>query len=301
MKNNLLTVIVLSHNRPNFIKKCLDSIISQDYPDFKLMVSENSTNDDVFNLLRDQFPTVEVKRRQPALTSQQHYTQLFSEVDSEFTMLFHDDDFFIRNDALSEMMGHFKDNVAAVAGNAYHQYEDKVTTKKFFEAKSSFKEFVLSKDMFTSHLRGEIAPYPSYIYRTNALKNMKSDWVRFGKYNDAYMVSSLAERGKVIWVSNPIMNYRIHANNDSQKMDVEALKNLINYGHELGVEEKEVALYYFPTMILIFLKQKSLVALGKAIWCYLKYPVHITIFLRKRFLKRFKSIAGVLRRIYNQM
>lgn len=301
MKNNFLTVIVLSHNRPNFIKKCLDSIISQDYPVFKLMVSENSTNDDVFNLLHEQFSTVEVKRRQPALSSQEHYTQLFSEVDSEFTMLFHDDDFFIRNDALSEMMGHFKDNVAAVAGNAYHQYEDKVTTKKFFEAKSSFKEFVLSKDMFTSHLRGEIAPYPSYIYRTNALKNMKSDWVRYGKYNDAYMVSSLAERGKVIWVSNPIMNYRIHANNDSQKMDVEALKNLINYGYELGVEEKEIALYYFPTMILIFLKQKSLIALAKAIWCYVKYPVHITIFLRKRFLKRFKSIAGVLRRIYNQV
>lgn len=301
MRNNLLTVVVLSHNRSHFIKQCLDSIISQDYPNFKLIVSENSTNDDVYNLLHEQFPNVEIRRRVPSLSSIDHYHQVLSELDSEFTMLFHDDDFFIRHDALSEMMGYLRDDVAAVAGNAFHQYDDKPTTKKFFETQETFKEFVLSKDMFAFHLRGEIAPYPSYIYRTINLKDVRSEWVTFGKYIDGYIVSSLAKRGKVIWVSDPIMNYRIHANNDSQKMDVEALKNLINYGQELGVQEKDIALYYFPTMLLLFLKQKSLTALVKAIGCYLKHPVHITFFLSKRFTKRFRSISALLARIYNQI
>lgn len=300
MINNLLTVVVLSHNRHQFIKECLDSILSQDYKNFKLFISENSTNDDVYNLLQANYPNIEIRRRQGPLSSANHYQTVLSELDSEFTMLFHDDDFLIRKDALSEMMSYFKDNVAAVAGNAYHQYENTPTLKKFFETHKSFLEFSLPKELFTSHLRGEIAPFPSYIFRSNDIKNVKSDWVKFGKYNDAYMVSSMAERGRVIWVSNPIMNYRIHANNDSQKMDIEALKNLITYGYEIGVKEKEIALFYFPTMLLISLKQKSMIAIFKAMWCYFKHPVHITYFLTKRFSSRFESVAGLFTRIYKQ-
>lgn len=301
MKSYPLTVVVLSHNRPNFVKKCLESIISQDYPGFKLIVSENSTNDIVSNLLNEQFPKVEVKRRLPPVSSIDHYFQVLRELDSEFTMLFHDDDFFIRNDALSEMMRYFTDDVSAVAGNAFHQYDELPTSKKFFDFQRSFKEFRSPREIFALHLRGAIAPYPSYIYRTNDLKSVKPDWIKYGKYVDAYIVSSLAQKGKVIWVSNPIMNYRIHANNDSQKMDINALQNLINYGKELGVQEKDLSLFYFPTMLLVFLKQRSLVALGKATWCYLKHPVHISFYLSKRFSRRFKSISGLLKRIYNQV
>jgi glycosyltransferase involved in cell wall biosynthesis len=301
MKNNFLTVVVLSHNRPHFIKKCLDSIISQDYPSFKLVISENSTNDSVFNLLVEQFPAVEIRRRWPALSSVDHYHLVLSELDSDFTMLFHDDDFLIRNDALSEMMGYFSEDVTAVAGNAYHLYDNVPSTKKFFETQDTHKEFVLSKDIFTLHLRGEISPYPSYIYRSSVLRDVKSEWVTFGKYIDAYIVSSLAERGKVIWVAKPIMNYRIHANNDSQKMDIEALENLINYGYGLGVQEKDIALFYFPTMLLIFLKQGSFKAILRASVLFLKYPVHITYFLTKRFLRRFNSIFALFRRISNQI
>jgi glycosyltransferase involved in cell wall biosynthesis len=299
-----LTVVVASHNRPEYIEQTIASILEQDYSDFRLVIAENSTDDRVANFLASRFPQVTVRRRQPPLSSAENYYKILSELDSEYTMLFHDDDYLSRKNALSEMMEFFSDkDVIAVAGNAFHLYEKSPTKKLFFGDKKNLN-FKSPKEIFERYLKGTIAPFPSYIYKTSILLKNYSDYPRFKKYNDIYSITSLVNFGQVVWLSDPVMYYRIHTRNDNSTVDVEAFKEIIKYGETLGVSEKKLSLYVFPIMLLSSIKYKDVKLFLRSIFLYFKNPLYITYFLGRRLIvrygvflkKKIKIIAGSLKK-----
>ncbi|MFN8847673.1 MAG: glycosyltransferase family 2 protein [Bdellovibrionales bacterium] len=299
-----LTVVVASHNRPEFIEQTIASILEQDYSDFRVVIAENSTDDRVANLLAVLFPQVTVRRRQPPLSSAENYYKILSELDSEYTMLFHDDDYLSRTDALSEMMELFSDkDIVAVAGNAFHLYERSPTNKLFFNDSKNL-HFKSPKELFERYLRGTIAPFPSYIYKTSVLLKNLSDYPRFKKYNDIYSITSLAHFGHVAWVSEPVMYYRIHTRNDNSTVDIEAFKEIIKYGEALGISQRNLSLYVFPIFFLGFLKKRDLNHLIRAIITFLKNPFYITYYLGRRLIvrygtfitKKLKIVTGSLKK-----
>jgi len=50
-KSDLVSIIVLSYNSSNFIKKCLDSITNQDYDNFEIIVVDNNSTDETKKIL----------------------------------------------------------------------------------------------------------------------------------------------------------------------------------------------------------------------------------------------------------
>ena len=53
MENNKFVVVVPVYNAENFIEKCINSIISQDYDNYKLVVIDDCSTDNTNKILQD--------------------------------------------------------------------------------------------------------------------------------------------------------------------------------------------------------------------------------------------------------
>ena len=51
--NKDVCVYILTHNRPNDILRSLNSVRRQNFPNLRIVVSDNSDNDTTFKLLKD--------------------------------------------------------------------------------------------------------------------------------------------------------------------------------------------------------------------------------------------------------
>lgn len=54
----MISVIVITFNSEKFIRACLDSVFRQDYPEFKVIVVDNSSQDNTRDIIKRSYPQV---------------------------------------------------------------------------------------------------------------------------------------------------------------------------------------------------------------------------------------------------
>jgi glycosyltransferase involved in cell wall biosynthesis len=123
--SNLLELVVLSHNRPGYLSQCIKSIVSQETAfTYRLLVSDNSTNDLVAEMLANCWPEIET-RRFPGIPAVDHFRKAIELASSDFLMIYHDDDLLLPG-CLQAMLSQLVADPAlsAVACNANFYYAD---------------------------------------------------------------------------------------------------------------------------------------------------------------------------------
>ncbi len=58
--SGLVSVVIVTFHSEKTIRECLDSILSQTYPDFEILVVDNASGDATLRILRDEYPAVRV-------------------------------------------------------------------------------------------------------------------------------------------------------------------------------------------------------------------------------------------------
>lgn len=105
----------------------------------------------------------------------------------------------------------------AVAFGANAKIENRgVLSGNSFKAAGNYVGPISPNDLlrrYFSHHQLGIAPLPSYIYKTSALGTLHFD-VNGGKYSDVQWLSQWARKGPMIWISEPMMVYRLHDGSD---------------------------------------------------------------------------------------
>lgn len=226
-------IFVLAHNRPQLLRETLLSIFSQDEKEFELIVSDNSTNDSVQELIGSEFAgKLTYRKRTPPLLPIAHFQTLLDEADSEYTVLFHDDDLmlpsFVRvlNDFLDQHQ-----NYAAVAPNAYLRLQDKQSNRDFYPSAKDVTEVKDGEDMAYRYL--DLSqfrmPFPGYMYRTAMIRGIKMDIKEGGKHSDVSFLVKVANAAPVAWLGQPFFEYRIHSGNDSWSENIPARLSLLRF------------------------------------------------------------------------
>jgi glycosyltransferase involved in cell wall biosynthesis len=196
--------------------EAIESILAQRDRRFHLVVSDNSSTDELRYLIGDRQNVLYIKRP-TMLSGMDHGNLCLSEIQSDYFTLFHDDDLMSPNyvENFSRAWRLFPEAVAFGTNALVEQHKN--FTGLSFKAARGYLGPINPNDLlrrYFSHHQLGIAPLPSYIYKKDALQGLRFD-VSGGKYADVQWLSQWAAKGQMIWISEPMMVYRLHEGNDS--------------------------------------------------------------------------------------
>lgn len=211
-----LTIYILCYNRPGFARESIQSVLAQTNQKFKLIISDQSSNDEVMNMVSNHFPDVCYLRRSRELRHLEHFNICIDEVETEYYCLFHDDDIMGPNfvHSMIECIEAYPD-AAAYACNSYIETGGKVEPRLSFLSRRRYEIIDSPRNLaerYFSRNQSGIAPNPSYIY-SRRLAGEQRFIVDGGKYADVSLLLDILLRAPIIWLNIPLMTYRMHGNN----------------------------------------------------------------------------------------
>lgn len=290
-------VYLTTYNRPHMVMDTVDSILGQDYDDFGLLVSDNSTDNATEALFsKITRPKMQYRRRVPS--SENHMPDLFLEANSEYCVFFHDDDLMMPG-YLETVVNLLDENpdVAAVGTNGYLLRGNAFTTEPIIASNGERRQriFYNPTDLARVYLtNASVAPFPSYAYRMPHLNGVVCDLRQGGRYADVSLLMKVASRGPIVWFLDPLIHYRIHPGQDSQRPDIHSCLSLLRYiySHTSINRHSLEAITYRRIFWCSWLKLNRKDALKT---CPKRYFKVLRIMLPYLLKNKVRSIARVLR------
>lgn len=225
-------LFIATHNRPGLLVNSLNSALNQDFESFEVIVSDNSTNDETCNLLK-QFKDVRLKyiKRNPPLDPISHLNAILDEVESEYFMIFHDDDEMYPF-MLKELFDKINSNssVIAVGGNA-RIITTRLVTSRLILKKKYGNSLICDRDQMSYRylIKRGIVPFPSYMYKCEIARKLRFNPEHGGKHCDVSFLMDVASLGSVYMIEKPLMNYNVSQGQDSNSNNFLNRISLLNY------------------------------------------------------------------------
>lgn len=234
-------IFILARDRPEYLREAVTSACSQETKGLlvEVIVSDNSESNSVMEMMGSDFPNVRYTRRWPPTDSEKHIKKVISELSAEFIVLFHDDDVLLPNycQKMMEVM-QASPTVAAVGCNALILRQGITTNTKAFSRFISRQTFYDEKTFLEQYFVDDglgVAPFPSYMYRISSLDRSEFNTKDGGKYSDGPFVSKKIRFGPIIWITDVLMLYRRHRDNDSGTLNINDYRKLWRYMGLAGI------------------------------------------------------------------
>lgn len=97
-----VSVCIPTYNQVEYLKKCIDSVLIQDYRNKEVIISDDSSTDDVKNYIDSlNSPDIKYFRNSPALGTPLNWNNAISKASGEYIKVLHHDDFFTQPNSLS--------------------------------------------------------------------------------------------------------------------------------------------------------------------------------------------------------
>lgn len=280
-----LTVFILTHNRPILVQTAIESVLAQKPFDFKFIVSDNSDTNETEKALKNKPYFEKINYYHTTANGADRWHDIFSRVETEYFMVFHDDD---------EMFPDMVDNLykkittgklAAVGGNA-HVYINGSYSHSYNKLKCDL--IIEGFDDFAKNwINTSMSPFPSYMY-SKKCKDVFPFTFPAGKYSDAVFIGNIVKDvGNVGVLSKPLMIYNIHQKQDSAIYDYLSHYYLYRYYKNNLSEKKNKIIDKFRSGVLFNLIRYKLSVGEKPsktqIHLLFKYSKHYYLSLCLRF------------------
>jgi glycosyltransferase involved in cell wall biosynthesis len=234
MSRPKIQVFIATYNRPQMVGVAIDSVLSQSFKDLEVIVSDNSTNDQTQNKIEASYLSeLTYIRRTPPLSPADHGNKILGEVDSDYYMIFHDDDIMLPN-MVSSLVKHFDysydKNILAVGANAFIMKNNIKTNQRF--RKHINHDLIVSTPLQLAKLycaKNSIVPFASYLFKKEVAKSMKLDVKKGGKYCDMSFLLDICSKDAILNLEEPLMILNQHQGQDSESHVFKDYSKLINY------------------------------------------------------------------------
>lgn len=266
---NVLTVVLLCHNRPVFAVEAIQSILNQSISTFDVVISDNSSNKHLQDIVDIDFPSLEYKSWFPGIPAIEHFRKVISSVVTPYFVMFHDDD-VMEPDYVRTILRQFSltPNAAAVGTNGIminsdgSQIEMGVTGNTHVFASSDTNIVFREKNKFLlQYLAGDFggaANFSSYAYNAKLIKGIYPDLSKCRYYFDTIFLSKMLERGPIVWINEPLVRLRIHDTTISSSCGVRDYKSFISLiANEPGTRIKQIYIdeYHFANLYVALEKR----------------------------------------------
>ncbi|MFT7155569.1 MAG: glycosyltransferase involved in cell wall biosynthesis [Parvicella sp.] len=230
-RNKKVQIFIATRDRIQSLKGAIDSILSQSYKDFEVIVSDNSTNDITqFEVTKNYSGRVTYRRRDPPVGALDHFNQILAEVSSDYFMVFHDDDEMYPD--MINTLGDFLDenkSFCAVGSGADCMKGGKEIRTRFYSSRT-VKFIQNSSELVLGYfINVGMVPFPSYMYRKAVAETIRFDIEKGGKYCDVAFLMDVADFGKLAYLPQRLMVYNFHADQDSYTNNLIDRSRLVTY------------------------------------------------------------------------
>jgi len=247
---NLLTVVLLCHNRPGLAVEAIKSILNQSTSAFDIVISDNSSNRKLHDIVNSDFPSLEYKSWFPGISLIEHLRKVITSVVTPYFVMFHDDD-IMEPEYVRTILKQFSATPHAAAVGTNGIMINSVGTQIMSGPTGNAHVFACTDDnsifreknkFLLQYLAGDFggaANFSSYAYNTEIIKGIYPDITKCRYYFDTMFLSQILERGPIIWINEPLVRLRIHSGALSSSatgvLDYKSFINLIpkEFGNEI--------------------------------------------------------------------
>ncbi|HEU4859277.1 MAG TPA: glycosyltransferase [Chitinophagaceae bacterium] len=112
MPDKLVSICIPAYENPAFLKQLLDSILIQNYPEIEIIISDDSTGEDIKNALPSYVTKLNIRyfKNTPALKTPANWNHALDKASGDLLMLIHHDDWLNDQDVISKYVRVFDEN-----------------------------------------------------------------------------------------------------------------------------------------------------------------------------------------------
>jgi len=102
----LVSICIPTYKQTEYLKKCLDSILQQDFKDFELIISDDTPDDTIEQFLKTILKdhSYSYTRNISALGTPENWNSAIKKAEGKYIKIMHHDDFFTQTDSLRLMV-----------------------------------------------------------------------------------------------------------------------------------------------------------------------------------------------------
>jgi len=213
-----VAIAIPTYNRLKFLKECIKSILNQTFKDFSIFVFDNASEEPIEKVLKE-FSN----QRIYLIKSEKHLSQFenFRRIEnysfpSEYLVVFHDDDTMHPKmlEIEVDFMDKHKDIIFVFSG--FRRVYDNAIFKFCNIDKKKIKYFIYKNNyQFTKAIMSWLEfAFSSTMYRNGFF--FSTDFNKFSDFNCLISLIEISKKGGCAFIDAPLMNYRIHQNQDWQ-------------------------------------------------------------------------------------
>ena len=212
-------------------------------------------------------------RRRPNLTVINHFKTVMEEANSDYLVMFHDDDVmkprFLR--VLYDLLN-LNFTASAVACNACYMREGVDCNDTFMRRSDGCtiidQTYKLLNAYFLIGGQG-IAPFPGYMFRLEKISAVLFAEDKGGMHSDMSFLYDIVEVGSIVWTSDVMMSYRLHDFNINKQTTISARYRLFRYlRRDIPVAISQALRDYRYTILLDWFRVRKLKFLEYGNWSW---------------------------------
>ncbi len=217
--NRKVSILLPVYNREQYLKIAIDSVLTQTYQNWELLISDNCSTDGTFELAKkyaEQDARIICWRNETNIGPLPNYNKCIEKASGEYIELFGDDDIF-EPECLAKLAMVLDDNpnvVMAIAGKRHIDKDGKLIRE---DRPRSGSQLICAQEVIESTV-GTLTNWiiSPVMYRAK-YKGAGFDTF-LGIYADLDYWAQILAYGDLFYVDEMLFNYRLHGGSESTRM-----------------------------------------------------------------------------------
>lgn len=241
-----VTVILTVYKRTEYLHACIDSILSQSYQDFELIIADDSDSINIENIVKQYIHdgiNIFYRSNKAHLGVALSIKKVILNSKSDYIVIVNDDDFW-GNELLEELISPLEKNKKIIASFSDHWIVDQsgvINSKLTYDISKKYGRLNLKAGKIKDKIKF-IVKNRLPVAMATMIRRQSVDWTRLnnqiaGAYDLWISYAIGASKGDIYYINRRLSFYRVHYAMETKRRSSHRNKDLIYIYRQLANEE----------------------------------------------------------------